>query len=169
MVALKFGVVLQRPTFGQCFFLPAFVVKSFAAAQQTFDLNSFSERNRIIVPVQLFATKFAATRANLCWLLHVGSSCVGNVTSIEAFEGGTRAAQHKEVGRVKKLLIQQKGHNFSIWSLGFGQFEHFGLVCDRKTATREKVKQQKVITIWIGNRCTWGVKKCTRYNKTLII
>ena len=88
VAALKFGVVLQRPTFGQCFFLPAFVVKSFSTAQPTFDLNSFSERNRIIVPVQLFATKFAAIRVNLCWLLHFGDSGVGNV--IEAIEGGTR-------------------------------------------------------------------------------
>ena len=87
VAALKFGVVLQRPTFGQCFFLPAFVVKSFSTAQPTFDLNSFSERNRIIVPVQLFATKFAAIRVNLCWLLHCGDSGVGNV--IEAIEGGT--------------------------------------------------------------------------------
>ena len=89
VAALKFGVVLQRPTFGQCFFLPAFVVKSFSTAQPTFDLNSFSEHNRIIVPVQLFATKFAAMRVNLCWLLHFGDSGVGNV--IEAIEGGTRA------------------------------------------------------------------------------
>ena len=88
VAALKFGVVLQRPTFGQGFFLPAFVVKSFSTTQPTFDLNSFSERIRIIVPVQLFATKFAATRINLCWLLHFGDSGVGNV--IEAIEGGTR-------------------------------------------------------------------------------
>jgi hypothetical protein len=91
VTALKFGVVLQRPTFGQCFLLPAFVVKSFSTTQQTFDLNSFIDRKGIIVPVQLFATKFAATRANLCWLLHCDfvKSCVGTVTSIEAIEGGT--------------------------------------------------------------------------------
>ena len=88
VAALKFAVVLQRPTSGQGFFLPAFVVKSFSTAQPTFDLNSFSERNRIIVPVQLFATKFAAIRVNLCWLLHFGDSGVGNV--IEAIEGGTK-------------------------------------------------------------------------------
>ena len=113
MAALKSGVVVQRPPVGQCFFLPAFVVKSFAAAQQTFDLNSFSERTRIIVPVQLFAAKFAATRVNLCWLLHVGNSCVGNVTSIEAIKGGHGRSSHKEIGSGFKKLIQQ-GHNFSI-------------------------------------------------------
>ena len=95
VAALKFGVVLQRPTFGQGFFLPAFVVKSFSTAQPTFDLNSFSERRRIIVPVQWFATKFAAIRVNLCWLLHFGDSGVGNV--IEAIEGGTRDRRSKKI------------------------------------------------------------------------
>ena len=90
VAALKFAVVLQRPTFGQCFFLPAFVVKSFSATQPTFDLNSFSEGTRIIVPVQLFATKFAATRVNLCWLLHFGDSGVGNVIEATSIEGGTK-------------------------------------------------------------------------------
>jgi hypothetical protein len=86
--ALKFGVVLQRPTFGQCFFLPAVSMNSFTAAQPTFDLSSFFERKGIIVQVQLFAAKFAATWITLCWLLHFGNSCVGNVTSIEAIKPG---------------------------------------------------------------------------------
>jgi hypothetical protein len=59
MAALKFGVVVQRPTFGQCFFLPAVGMNSIAATQPTFDLNSFSELRRIIVEVQLFGAKAA--------------------------------------------------------------------------------------------------------------
>ena len=74
IAALKFSVVLQRPPFGQCFFLPAVSMNSITAAQPTQILNSFSERKRIIVLVQLFATKFAATRVTLCWLLHLGKS-----------------------------------------------------------------------------------------------
>ena len=101
--ALKFGVVLQRPTFGQGFFLPAFVVKSFSTAQPTFDLNSFSERNRIVVPVQLFATKFAAIRVNLRWLLHFGDSGVGNV-----IEGGT------EEGLGRLFLNSGRGQSWRI-------------------------------------------------------
>ena len=59
MAALKFGVVLQRPTFGQCFFLPAVGMNSIPATQPTFDLNSFVEMKGIIVEVQLFGAKAA--------------------------------------------------------------------------------------------------------------
>ena len=95
VAALKSGVVLQ-----QCFFLPAFVVKSFSTTQPTFDLNFLSERNRIIVPVQLFATKFAAIRVNLCWLLHCGNSGVGNV--IEAIESGAGLFNFSGVGGISR-------------------------------------------------------------------
>jgi hypothetical protein len=71
MAALKFGVVLQRSTFGQCFFLPTVSMNSIPATQPTFDLNSFSVLWGIIVEVQLFGTKKAATiRIVFRWLLH---------------------------------------------------------------------------------------------------
>jgi hypothetical protein len=97
VAALEFDVVVQRLTFVQCFFLPTTIMHSFAAAQPTQILSSFVELRGIIVPVQLFATKFAATRVNLCWLLHFGNSCVGTVTSIEAIKGGHgKSAQKRE-------------------------------------------------------------------------
>jgi hypothetical protein len=74
VAALEIGVVVQRLTFVQCFFLPTTIMHSFAAAQPTQILSSFVELRGIIVPVQLFATKFAATRVTLCWLLHLGKS-----------------------------------------------------------------------------------------------
>ena len=73
-------------------------MNSIPATQPTQILSSFSERKRIIVPVQLFVTKFAATRVNLCWLLHFGNSCVGTVTSIEAIKGGHGEQQAQEGG-----------------------------------------------------------------------
>jgi len=69
VAALKFGVIVQRSTFGQGLFLPAFSMKSFSTAQPTFDLSSFVELRGIIVEVQWFGTT-AAVEAIVCVCFH---------------------------------------------------------------------------------------------------
>ena len=68
MAALKFGVVVQRSTLVQCFFLPAFGMNSFATAQPTSDLNSFSDRSSlVVVEVQWFGTAIAVETVVCVW------------------------------------------------------------------------------------------------------
>jgi len=66
MAALKFGVVVQRLTFCQCFFLPAFGMYSITAAQPTQIIGSFEG---IIVEVQWFGTT-ATVEAVVCIPFH---------------------------------------------------------------------------------------------------